>query len=406
LGVPASLVGLMVAVPVLAAPFRVLIGHRSDVHQSALGWRRTPFIWKGSLYQFGGFAIMPFALLVLAGKGESGSLPVWIGQLAAGLSFLLVGIGIHVVQTTGLALATDLTPERSHPRVVGMMYVTLLIGMLVSGLLFGTALVNFTPGRLVQVVQAAAVLTLIINTIAIWKQEPRRRGGGAVASTEPGLKESWRALKQSTAPQVWYLLLGLVGLGTLAFAMADILLEPFGGQVLALDVSSTTRLTAAYAAGGLVGYLVSTTLVGRGLNAILLAGAGLLLGVFGFAAVISAVWLSAGLFLLGNVLIGFCAAVFAHSTLTVTMSRAPRDQAGLALGAWGAVQATLAGIAMACAGVGRDLVTWAVAERPTPLLVSSTADGYLVVYALEVVLLFATLALAVMLFRRFDRSLA
>ncbi|MDP5071258.1 MAG: PucC family protein, partial [Congregibacter sp.] len=125
LNVPASIVGVMLAMPLVFAPLRALIGFRSDNHQSALGWRRVPFIWKGSLAQFGGFSIMPFALLVLAGEGMSGDVPAWVGQVAAAASFLLVGAGIHTVQTAGLALATDLTPEESHPKVVGLMYVML-----------------------------------------------------------------------------------------------------------------------------------------------------------------------------------------------------------------------------------------------------------------------------------------
>src|SRR5512147_2306167 len=62
LNVPAALVAVMVALPVLYAPFRALIGYRSDTHRSALGWRRVPYIWMGTLFQFGGLAIMPFAL--------------------------------------------------------------------------------------------------------------------------------------------------------------------------------------------------------------------------------------------------------------------------------------------------------------------------------------------------------
>jgi BCD family chlorophyll transporter-like MFS transporter len=34
---------------------------------------------------------------------------------------------------------------------------------------------DFTPGRLVRVIQTAALLTLALNVIAVWKQEPRRR---------------------------------------------------------------------------------------------------------------------------------------------------------------------------------------------------------------------------------------
>ena len=58
----------------------------------------------------------------------------------------------------------------------------------------------------------------------------------------------------------------------------------------------------------------------------------------------------------GNFLIGFGGALFGHGTLTATMNRAPRAQAGLALGAWGAVQATAVGLGMAMSGAIRDLV--------------------------------------------------
>ena len=45
LGIAAWFVAFMVALPVLFAPLRALIGFRSDVHESAFGWRRVPFIW-------------------------------------------------------------------------------------------------------------------------------------------------------------------------------------------------------------------------------------------------------------------------------------------------------------------------------------------------------------------------
>ena len=100
--------------------FQVSVGIRSDTHRSELGWKRVPFIYKGTMLQFGGLAIMPFALLVLSGGGQAGHAPAWIGQLGAALSFLLVGVGLHTTQTVGLALATDLAPVESQPKVVGM----------------------------------------------------------------------------------------------------------------------------------------------------------------------------------------------------------------------------------------------------------------------------------------------
>jgi len=170
LQVPATLVGVMLALPLVFAPFRALIGFRSDRHESALGLRRLPYIFKGTMLQFGGFAIMPFALLVLSGYGEAIDAPRWIGLASAGLAFLLVGAGIHIVQTVGLALATDLVPEADQPKVVGLMYVMLLVGMIVSAFSYGALLQNYTPGRLIQVIQGTAVVTVALNFWAMWKQ--------------------------------------------------------------------------------------------------------------------------------------------------------------------------------------------------------------------------------------------
>ncbi|HKK22198.1 MAG TPA: PucC family protein, partial [Pseudohaliea sp.] len=186
----AALAGL--ALPLAFAPFRALIGHRSDTHKCELGWRRVPFMWNGTLAQFGGFTIMPFAILVLAGQGEAATAPVWIGYISAALAFLLVGAGVHITQTAGLALATDLTPQASHAKVVGLMYVMQLLGMIVTALLFGAALADFSPGRLIQVIQGAAVATVALNIISLWKQETRRPPqGAAILQDDPDFAESW-----------------------------------------------------------------------------------------------------------------------------------------------------------------------------------------------------------------------
>ena len=116
LHVPAWLVGFMVALPLVFAPFRALIGFKSDHHKSFLGWKRVPYIWFGSMLQFGGLAIMPFALILLS--GDSLQHPI-VGQMGAALAFLLVGAGLHTTQTVGLALATDLAPVTADPQYAG-----------------------------------------------------------------------------------------------------------------------------------------------------------------------------------------------------------------------------------------------------------------------------------------------
>ena len=398
LEVPAALVGVMIALPLLFAPFRALIGFRSDTHRCELGWRRVPFIWNGTLLQFGGFAIMPFALLVLAGKLGAATAPQWIGQLSAGLAFLLVGAGAHVVQTAGLALATDLTPPESHPKVVGLMYVMLLLGMIASALVFGVALANFSPGRLIQVIQGAAVASALLNVVAMWKQETRRpRRGAAAPAADPTFVESWDAFCEGEHA---VRRLAVVGIGTMAFGMADILLEPFGGQVLHLSVGATTKLTALLALGGLSGFAFASHVLSRGADPYRMARNGALIGLPAFAFVIVAAPTGiTPLFLLGNFLIGFGGALFGHGTLTATMNRAPKHQAGLALGAWGAVQATAAGLAMALSGSLRDVVNATLGTTEDLWGLTGVASGYDAVYAIEIALLLVTIVAMAQLVR-------
>ncbi len=384
LGVPASLVGIMLAIPLVFAPFRALIGFRSDNHRCALGWRRVPFIWNGSLLTFAGLSIMPFALLVLAGSGEAAKVPDWIGQIAASLAFLLAGAGIHVVQTAGLALATDLTPQSSHARVVGFMYVALLVGMLVSALLFGALLADFTPGRLIQVIQGGAVLSVVLTVTAIWKQEARRSWQAVNAEPQPDATFS-ETFKTFCAGPHTKRRLTVVGLGTLAFGMAEIILEPFGGQVLSMSVSATTKLTALLALGGLIGFCFASKVLANGYDAYRISRDGALVGLPAFALVILSAPLELqSIFIIGNFLIGFGAALFGQGTLTATMHSAPADKAGLAIGAWGAVQATAAGVGIALSGIVRDLIT-RFTEQSTP------TTGYYTVYSIELVLLVLTI---------------
>ncbi len=386
LGVSAWIVALMLALPLLFAPLRALIGFRSDHHRSYLGWLRVPYLWTGSMLQFGGLAIMPFALIVLSAETEA---PALVGELAAGLAFLLVGAGMHTTQTAGLALATDLAPPAKRPRVVALLYVMLLVGMAGSALLFGWFLRDFSFVTLIQVIQTGAVATLILNVVAMWKQEPRRPDLTHGDLERPSFAAVWA---QFVAGSRAGRLLVAVGLGTAGFAMQDVLLEPYGGEVLKLSVSGTTTLTALLAGGSFVGLAVAAHCLARGWDPHRLAGFAAVIGVFAFAAVVFADPLqSLLLFRVGTGLIGFGAGLFAVCTMIAAMRLAEDGQGGLALGAWGAVQATSAGIAIALGGAIRDGVSVLGANGVLGPALTGPAVGYGVVYHLEIALLFMTL---------------
>ena len=389
LHVPAWLVATMVALPLLFAPFRAFVGFRSDHHRSVLGWRRVPYIWFGTLLQYGGLAIMPFALMVLSGTGQVQP-PPWLGPTAAALAFLMVGAGLHATQTAGLALATDLAPTPTRPRVVALMYVMLLVGMVGGSVAFGWLLGGtYTHLRLIQVIQGAAVVTLLLNVVALWQQEPRDRARAQSApEAAPRFGAAWRDF---TAPAATRRLLAALGFGTAAFSMQDVLLEPYGGEVLGMPVGATSLLTALYAGGALVAFGLASRRLGRGADPLRVAAQGTLVGVLGFVAVVFADPLhSATLFRAGAVLIGFGGGLFSVGTLLAAMSLRERDN-GLALGAWGAVQATAGGLAIAGGGAACDAIGALAAQGALGPALVSPATGYMFVYHLEILLLFAAL---------------
>jgi BCD family chlorophyll transporter-like MFS transporter len=371
------------------APLRSLIGYRSDTHPSALGLRRIPYLWTGTLLLFGGLSIMPFALLLLS---DTENANLWLGQVGACLAFVLVGAGIQVTQTAGMALAHDLASDDKRPRVVALLYSMLLVGMIASSTVFGWVLSDFSPQKLIQMVQGCAVAVAVMNLSALWKQEARQARRGQREAG--GFASSWRELMAQ--PQMRRFLWTLA-LGTMAFNMQDIVLEPYAAEILKLDVGMTSALTALSSGGALLAFLLSARWLSGGLHACRLASLGVLLGLPAFAMVIFSGPLEAAwLFRCGVGLVGFSGGLFSVGMLVNAMGMGQdRDQgtnhAGLVMGTWGAVQATSAGAAMAMGGAVRDGVSSLAMSGAMGEALVTPITAYSFVYHLEIYLLFVVL---------------
>lgn len=157
------------------------------------------------------------------------------------------------------------------------MYVSLLLGSIVSALVFGVFLTDFSPGRLIQVIQGCAVVTVFLNLVATWKQE-------ALNSSPPPTDPAAMA-------------------GTFRQSWDNFIVQR---QALGLGVGMTTRLTAILAGGSLVvGFTIASQILSRGSDPVRLAGAGALMGLPGFAMIIAAAPIqSSSLFSVGLLLIG------------------------------------------------------------------------------------------------------
>ncbi|MBC7739654.1 MAG: PucC family protein [Candidatus Saccharibacteria bacterium] len=390
LAIPATIVALMIALPVISAPFRAMLGHKSDNHKSWIGWKRVPYLWFGSLWQMGGLAIMPFALIVLSGDQIHG--PAWAGHVLAALAFLMTGIGMHMTQTAGLALASDRASPETRPRVVAFLYVMNLLGMAVSAVILGLLLRDYDDIKLIRVVQGCGVVTMVLNLVALWRQEKvRPMSADEMNEVRPIFHEGWRDLM--AGGQAGRLLL-VVMLGTMGFQMQDVLLEPYGAQILGLSVSATTWLTACNAMGALVGFVLAGRWMTQGHDMFRMSARGLLVGMVAFLMVIFAAPVhSTALFFAGAWCIGLGAGLFIVSTLTAAMSLPEQGKAGrgLVLGAWGAAQATAAGLSIALGGGLRDVMDdYAMTGHLGPIFATPTF-GYSFVYQIEILVLFGTL---------------
>ena len=196
----------------------------------------------------------------------------------------------------------------------------LLAGMFFSALIFGWLLRDFSAIRLIRVVQGAAVLTLVLNLVALWKQEPRGLAVRVGVSSAKTFRGAWQSV--SGEPRTKRLFLA-TALGTAGFTMQDLLLEPFGGQIMGLSVGATTGLTAILAGGMLLAFAFSAKRLNNGMDAHRLAAYGALLGVFAFAMIaIVSTFQSRWLFAAGVSLIGVGGGLFAVGTLTAAMGLA------------------------------------------------------------------------------------
>ena len=398
--VPASLVAIMIAIPVLIAPLRTFYGHKSDTYKSFIGWKRIPYMWFGSLFQFGGLAIMPFAIIILSGDQTVG--PSWAGEVLVAIAFLFTGIGMHITQTVGLALAADRATKENRPRVVALLYFMFLFGMGISALVIGILLADFSKLRLIQVVQGSAVLTLILNLVAVWRQEQ------IIINQQKNDKSekfflSWKKFisDRKTNSLIW-----VVFWGTLAFSMQDVLLEPYGGQILGLSVSETTNLTGVWALGALLGLALAANNSKQTVSSVSNAMTALLIGIVGFSAIIfSSPMQFPFLYFLGTLFIGFGTGLFSVSLLIIAMALSSKTNlgSGFILGSWGAAQAIGAGLGIAVGGILRDVVNKIALSGYLGSTFENNSIGYIFVYHLEILFIFITLIVLGMLSQEINK---
>ncbi len=369
LGISAFLVGSLLAIHYFISPARAIVGFRSDVHRAAGRWR-TPYLVLGAMLTYGGLATAPFSLILLSGEGY---LPFPLAVIVCFAIFFAYGLGVNIAETIYLAIVSDVTPPEERGRVLSILWVALVMGTVVGSLLIGELLLDYSHTRLIQVMQGSALAFVFLTFLSLLDQERLLPNGQLADVTPVRVRETLgQSLRMLAAERPLRNLFIVLALSTTGFAVHDVLLEPYGGQVLGMTVAETTRLTAIWGGGMLAAIVLTGWLIWRGQPALRMLGGASLIGVVGFATISLANSPDHVTQFLGGVaLIGMGRGMLIVGGLSLVMGLCDRAHAGLFLALWGITQALAQGVGTIAAGLARDII-----GRMSGVV----ASGYIAVY--------------------------
>lgn len=236
-GMPAWPIGLLIALRYFLSPLSLWAGHRSDTTK-LFGFYRTSYIWFGR-----GLMVisLPFLLLSLQRlEGETGDVLGWVYAL---LCFALYGIGTLLSGSPFLALVRDSAPRKDQGFAISVAETVLIIFFAISGISFSYWMEEYDPAIFRQMVITTMVVGGFFWTMGILGIENQ--------SVPPAVKDKFTTAKEQiqfgpTLRKIWgdqrtRLFFMFLSTATLAAWMQDVILEPFGGDVLNKSMQQTTR---------------------------------------------------------------------------------------------------------------------------------------------------------------------
>lgn len=403
LGLLAALPGLLVGWHYAIQMLRPRWGYGADVTG-----RKTPWIIGGMGVLALGGALAAFATAIT-------SLTLWGGILLSLLAFTLIGIGVGASGTALLTfLATTAPPER-RAAAASIVWIMMIAGFVITAITVGNLLDPFSMSRLVAIATSVSGIAFAIAVIAMWGLERgsealksaqsagphaaltvateaaatgRREPAGEKPPFKAVLAEVWRepATRRFTV---------FVFVSMLAYAMQDLILEPFAGVVFGLTPGESTKLAGVQHGGvlaGMIAVAVIGSLSGGSKVATLrlwtiggcLASALALFGLVA-AAFHAPDWpLETSVFVLGLANGAFAVAAIGSMMGLAAAGRSNRE--GTRMGMWGAAQAIAFGLGGFLGAVLVDVFKLGFETAPA---------AYACVFAIEAALFVAAAILAI-----------
>jgi BCD family chlorophyll transporter-like MFS transporter len=390
LGIPATVAAGTLAMHQFIAPARVWFGQLSDA-KPLFGHHRSGYVWLGTAL-FGLAAFLAVQVmwqlggLVRTTDGWEWNAQTlgWTGILA--LIFAIYGLALSFSSTPFTALLVDVSEEDNRSKIVGTAWSMLMVGIVIGGISGGILLSQLQQSGIVlganvgslvligeKVIQTPLeALQPTINRIFIFvplvvlglafaatfgieKKYSRYSTRSSVADREEGVTLG-RALKILTASRQTGIFFTYLILLSLGLFMQEAVLEPYGGEVFEMSISSTTQLNAFWGLGTLIGVSTTGFLVVPKLGKQKTAKVGCLLTAITFVLMIlSGFTQTANLLKVAVFLFGLAAGLTTTGSLTLMLDLTAAETAGTFIGAWGLAQAMSRAIATVTGGVVLDV---------------------------------------------------
>jgi len=370
LALSATLVAILASLPYLFAPIQVAIGSYSDRHP-ILGFRRTPYILAGLILCVVGLIVSPYVAFLMAEN-----LP--LGILAGIFAFGAWGMGYNLSSVSYLSLASEISGDDGRGKTIATMWFMMIVSIIATAIGLSRMVDPYTPAALIRAFGYIAASALILGLIGLVRLEPRSSISSSKAASESyTVKQMTSAITQNPVARIFFVYLLLL---LAAILGQDVLLEPFGAEAFGMTVTQTTRITSIWGTFVLIAIIIAGLLEGR-MAKKGIAQLGNLGALAGFAfIVVSGLSRSISIFYTGVTLLGLGTGLSTVANLSLMFDLTVPGMVGLYIGAWGFSNALSRLVGNLLAGILRDVVNQ---------LTGAALSGYLVVFVLEALMLFA-----------------
>jgi len=322
--------GALVAIP---------FGFYSDTHPIA-GYRRTIYILLGAMVTASVLVASPWVCLWLS------KTPLISKLLLGFLFFLTEGVSTYIAGTAYLALITDRTTEEQRGQATGLIWTMLFIGIIATGISTGIVLDDYSFDGLVVLFSGGGLLAFTFSLIALFKQE-ERQVIQPLKRKEPFIRALRTFLESKNAR--WFAI--FLFLSMFALFMQDVILEPFGGEVLGLSLGETTRFNVYMGAGLIVSMLFGGLFLipRKGKPWVTVLGCWIMVGAFAGLALSAFFVMVSGLPII-IMLLGLGSGLFTVGGVALMMDMTSSKHTGLFVGVWTLIQALAKGPASLVSG--------------------------------------------------------